>query len=137
MKVFTVGTFDIPHIGHYKLFERASGLGDLTVGLNTDAYVKEYKGKYPVFKYNERYETLQLCPFINKIIPNNQDDLMPMLTEHKPDILVVGSDWVGKYYDQIKVTQRQLEDMGILFLYLPYTKIISTSEIKRRLNETS
>ncbi|PIU83450.1 MAG: D-glycero-beta-D-manno-heptose 1-phosphate adenylyltransferase, partial [Elusimicrobia bacterium CG06_land_8_20_14_3_00_38_11] len=54
--VFTNGCFDILHIGHIRLLEKAKSLGDiLIVGLNSDASVKKIKGKHrPIIPENER-----------------------------------------------------------------------------------
>ena len=47
MRVLTLGTFDVPHYGHLRLLERAAGFGDLFVGVNSDRFIKTYKGAAP------------------------------------------------------------------------------------------
>jgi glycerol-3-phosphate cytidylyltransferase len=48
-RVLTYGTFDLFHIGHIRLLERARALGDyLVVGLSTDEF-NLGKGKNSVF----------------------------------------------------------------------------------------
>ena len=43
--VFTNGCFDLLHVGHVRLLERAAEMGDLlVVGLNSDASVRRLKG---------------------------------------------------------------------------------------------
>lgn len=133
--VLTVGTFDIPHMGHVSLLIRCASLGRLTVGLNSDRYIETYKGALPIFTYEERANLLSMLPFVKGVVPNFEDSLRPMLELVKPDILVIGSDWSDRYFEQIKLTRRDLEDMGVMMIYLPYTKEISTSMIKKRVYE--
>jgi glycerol-3-phosphate cytidylyltransferase len=50
MIVITFGTFDLLHIGHINILERASKLGDkLIVGISTDKFTFSKKNKYPVY----------------------------------------------------------------------------------------
>ena len=58
--VFTNGCYDILHVGHIKLLQRARALGDLLiVGLNDDASVRALKGgKRPLIGETERAHVL-------------------------------------------------------------------------------
>lgn len=57
-KIITFGTFDLFHVGHLRILERARLLGDhLTVGVSTDALNLSKKSVYPVFNERERSET--------------------------------------------------------------------------------
>jgi cytidyltransferase-like protein len=54
-KVLTCGTFDLLHIGHILLLDRARAYGDeLIVGLSTDKFSKEKKGVEPIYPYLHR-----------------------------------------------------------------------------------
>jgi cytidyltransferase-like protein len=44
--VYTGGTFDLPHPGHYRLLQRAAQFGNVVVALNTDEFIYKYKGIY-------------------------------------------------------------------------------------------
>lgn len=134
MKVLTLGTFDTPHMGHTIFLKRCAALGDLTVGLNTDEFVKEFKGQRPVFGWAERCRLIQLLGY--RVQANKSSGLALIATE-KPDLLVVGSDWNTKaYYRQINMSQNQLDYMNITLLFMGYQSIISTTEIKKRLDTT-
>ncbi len=131
MKVLTLGTFDIPHMGHAIFLKRCAALGDLTVGLNSDTFVKEFKGSHPVFKWRERAELLRQLGY--KVMQNYSAG-RDLIFELEPDLLVVGSDWTPKtYYDQIDMSQYDLDVVGITLLFMGYQSIISTTEIKKRL----
>ena len=55
--VITFGTFDVFHVGHLRVIERAAALGDrLVVGVSADALNERKKGRAPVFSQHERME---------------------------------------------------------------------------------
>lgn len=135
--VLTVGTFDTPHMGHSKFLYMASKLGDLMVGVNTDEYVKKYKGKAPIFTFEERRDIILTLPFVSGVVSNSEDDLKPLILDFMPEILCIGSDWGMKYYDQAKLTQEWLDTNGVTFVMLPYTKEISSTLLRARINGTN
>lgn len=132
--VLTVGTFDVPHLGHARFLYQASRLGYLIVGVNTDAYVEAYKGAKPIFNYEARSNLIHSLPFVESVVSNDRDDLKPLIELVACDFLVIGSDWGDRYYKQAQITQKYLDEYGVSMYYIPYTKGISTTEIKRRLH---
>src|SRR3546814_17344871 len=55
MRVITFGTFDLFHIGHLRILERAAALGsELVVGVSSDELNFGTKGHYPVYDEDER-----------------------------------------------------------------------------------
>lgn len=130
MKVLTIGSFDTPHIAHCILFKKAAELGDLIIGINSDEFIREYKGKLPLFSYNERYELISQLGY--KVAKNNSAG-RELISFIQPDYLVIGSDWLVKdYLKQINVDRTYLDLHNITLVYIPYTPGISTTEIKRR-----
>jgi cytidyltransferase-like protein len=130
MRVLTIGTFDILHFGHINLLQKCAELGELMVGVNSDEFVASYKGVTPIMTLEERRVAIEQLGYVTQ--PNNEagQELIRLI---RPDILVVGSDWARKdYLKQIDVTQDWLDNAGISLIYIPYTKTISTTEIKRR-----
>jgi cytidyltransferase-like protein len=58
-KLYTGGTFDIFHYGHINFLRQCSLLADeVIVSLNTDEFIKEYKGRPPIMSYDEREKSL-------------------------------------------------------------------------------
>ena len=52
--VITFGTFDVFHLGHLKILERALSFGDrLVVGISTDALSVSKKGRSPVYSQQD------------------------------------------------------------------------------------
>ncbi len=133
--VYTGGTFDLSHKGHYRLLQRAAEIGTVVVALNTDEFIEQYKGKPPILNYEERREALLACRWVDDVIPNvGGTDSRISIEMVKPDYIIVGSDWAKKdYYAQMSFTQEWLDERGIGLIYVPYTKGISTTEIKTRM----
>lgn len=137
MNVITLGTFDILHYGHIRLLKRLDNFpADKYVGLNTDEFVKKYRGKPPVMSYEERKQSiLEVFPDYT-VIPNNQSDgtIKKVLDKVKPRIIIIGSDWLARdYLKQIGLTTHDLYLRDIDIFVVPYTESISSTEIKKRI----
>ena len=132
--VYTTGVFDLLHPGHLKLLRRARALGDrLIVGVQDDESVKKQKGKKTIMNCAERIAMLEALPFVDIAISYNSLDQRDNLKLILPDIVVQGSDWM-KTGDRRK-TINYLKKNNIRLVQFPYTKNISTTEIKKRINE--
>ena len=136
--LYTGGTFDLFHYGHTNFLRQCSKLADkIIVSLNTDEFIQEYKGKTPIMTYSEREQSLMDCKYVHAVVPNSGGaDSKPAILQVNPDIIAIGTDWAKKdYYKQMQFTQEWLDDNDILLVYLAYTEGISTTEIKRRIND--
>jgi glycerol-3-phosphate cytidylyltransferase len=105
--------------------------------LNLDEFVERYKGKRPVIGYQDRAAVLRALRDVDVVVPNvGGPDLKPSLTEVRPDLLVIGSDWKDKdYYGQIGASPDWLRKRGIALRFEPYTEHISSSLIRERLHD--
>jgi glycerol-3-phosphate cytidylyltransferase len=135
MIVYTGGTFDFFHAGHVNFLRACSRYGSVVVALNTDEFVEAYKGKKPLMPYHEREAVLRACRWVSDVVPNlSGADSKPTIVSVNPDYIIVGDDWEKKdYYKQMSFTKEWLEERGIVLRYLPYTKGVSTTELKKRL----
>jgi len=135
LKIYTGGTFDLLHAGHVELLRKCKELGEVTVALNTDDFIENYKRKPPVMTYQEREAVLLACRYVDRVIPNHGGlDSKPSILAVKPDLIVIGSDWAKKdYYKQMQFTTDWLDQHGIGLAYVPYSWGISSTEIKRRI----
>lgn len=134
-RVYTGGTFDLFHSGHVKFLKQCATLGKVTVSLNTDEFIEEYKGKRPIISYKDREEVLRACRYVDDVVPNvGGTDSKISIMRVKPQIVAIGTDWAAKdYYAQMSFTQEWLDEQGIILCYLPYTKDISSTIIKTKL----
>lgn len=135
LKIYTGGTFDLPHGGHVNFLKKCAELGHVFVSLNTDEFIEKYKGKPPVMSYAERKEVIEEFRCVTAVIPNMWGhDSRPTIEKVQPDIIAIGSDWARKdYYKQMGFDQDWLDERGISLLYIPYTERISSTELKRRM----
>jgi glycerol-3-phosphate cytidylyltransferase len=137
LTIYTGGTFDIPHYGHYRLLKKAAKIGHVVVALNTDEFITKYKGSPPIMSYKEREETLLACKWVYAVVPNaGGEDSSITVDRVSPDYIIIGSDWAKKdYYSQMGFTQDWLDERGIGLIYVPYTRGVSTTDIKKRIKE--
>lgn len=139
MNILTIGTFDVPHMGHYSFLCRMSDLIEsqnnrFIVAVNSDEFVERFKGKAPVFTLHERMKLIGIVPWVDVVKNTGDENVMNLIIQYKAEVIVIGSDWHKKdYLKQLGITQEWLDKNKIALLYIPYTEIISTSEIKRRL----
>lgn len=137
--VYTGGTFDLFHSGHVNLLKRCKEIagewGNVVVSLNTDEFIEYYKGKPPVCSTEERMAVLEACKYVDQVILNvGGKDSTIAIEIVKPDYIVIGSDWANRdYYSQMGFTQGWLDKRGIGLCYVPYTKTISSTDIKGRM----
>jgi glycerol-3-phosphate cytidylyltransferase len=132
--VYTGGTFDLFHSGHVNLLQKCAELGRVVVALNSDEFILEYKKRAPIMSYAERKAVLEACRYVDEVVPNLAGaDSKPSIEMVKPDIIAIGTDWARKdYHAQMQFDQDWLDDHEISLIYIPYTKGISTTELKRR-----
>lgn len=120
--VLTYGTFDLLHIGHVQILERARNLGDrLIVGVSSDEF-NEIKGKKSVFPYEQRAQILRTLRYVDDVFPeHNWGQKEGDILKYNAKVFVMGHDWEGKF-DELKSSCE--------VVYLPRTDGISTTEIK-------
>lgn len=121
--VLTYGTFDLFHIGHVRLLERASQLGDeLYVGISSDDF-NIGKGKKSILPYAQRAEIVSAIKYVHGVFPeNNWDQKVADIKRLNADVFVMGDDWAGKF-DELN-THCKVK-------YLERTEGISTTELKQ------
>lgn len=124
--VITYGTFDLFHVGHVRLLQRLSDMGDkLVVGCSTDSFNK-MKGKRTVYPYEQRKLLLESCRYVDSVFPeDNWEQKREDIHRESASLFVMGDDWAGKF--------DSLSDIVEVF-YIPRTPDISTTEIKTYLS---
>jgi glycerol-3-phosphate cytidylyltransferase len=99
IRVVTFGTFDVFHVGHLRILERAKALGDrLIVGISTDALNIRKKGRAPVFTQAERMDIVAALRCVDEVFLEESLELKrDYLIRHQASILAMGDDWAGKF----------------------------------------
>ena len=136
--VYTGGTFDLFHSGHVNLLKRCrevAGSGLVVVSLNTDDFIWQFKNKRPICSEEERREVLLACKYVDEVVMNvGGADSRIAISQVEPNYIVVGSDWAERdYYAQMSFDQKWLDERGIGLVYVPYTKTISSTQIRSRM----
>lgn len=124
--VITFGTFDVFHVGHLRILERARTLGDrLLVGVSTDKMNFDKKGRNPVYSEGERMAIIRALRFVDDVFPEESLALKRhYLMTYQADVLVMGDDWAGKFDEFTDICRVE---------YLPRTPSISTTEVIERI----
>ena len=97
--VLTFGTFDVFHVGHLRVIERAAQYGDrLVVGVSSDALNMSKKGREPVFSQGERLAIVAALKAVDEVFVEESLELKRHYIEQfAADVLVMGDDWAGKF----------------------------------------
>jgi choline-phosphate cytidylyltransferase/glycerol-3-phosphate cytidylyltransferase len=121
-KIITFGTFDVFHVGHVNILERAKSEGDyLIVGVSSDQLNLSKKGRYPIYSEEDRLHILRALRCVDEVFVEESLELKgDYIKKYNADVLIMGNDWEGKF-DQFKTICE--------VIYLPRTPSISTTEI--------
>lgn len=125
--VITFGTFDVFHVGHLRVLERAAELGDrLVVGVSADALNERKKGRAPVYSQAERMEIVAALRAVDEVfLEESLEQKRDYILEHGADVLVMGDDWKGRFDDLADVCE---------VVYLPRTPAISTTALIEKIS---
>lgn len=120
--VVTFGTFDVFHVGHLRILQRAAQLGDkLIVGVSSDQLNYSKKQRFPVYNQDERMEIIRALSWVNEVFIEESLELKcNYLLQYGADVLVMGDDWAGKFDEFSDICQ---------VVYLPRTPSISTTTV--------
>ena len=131
--VFANGCFDLLHVGHLHLLQRARALGDvLIVAINDDASVKRLKGPgRPLVPAAQRAEMLAALGFVDFVTLFREPTPLRLIQTLGPDILVKGSDYP---IDQV-VGRDFVEGYGGRVVLIPLLPGLSTSGLVDTIHE--
>ena len=130
--VITYGTFDVFHVGHLRLLQRAKQLGGpngtLTVAVSTDKFNWEEKQKKCAIPDTQRMEIVAALKCVDKVIPETcWEQKRQDVLDNKIDIFVMGEDWKGKF---------DFLNDACEVVYLPRTEGISSTDIKAEMGKS-
>ena len=113
---YTQGVFDMFHIGHLNLLNRAKAMCEqLIVGVNSDALVQEYKHKTPLIAQEERRTIVENIKAVDRAVIADTLDKTVAYGAFHFDAIFIG---------------RQMQALGVELIYLPYTRGISSSLLR-------
>jgi len=124
---YATGVYDLFHIGHLKLLQRAKSLCDyLIVGVSTDELVR-YKHKSPVIPFEERITIVESIKYVDLVVPQEDMNKFEAWKKLKFDVMFVGDDWYNT--DKWREFEKQFDEVGVRIVYFPYSKGTSSTLI--------
>ncbi|MBO1926351.1 adenylyltransferase/cytidyltransferase family protein [Thiomicrorhabdus sp. 6S2-11] len=125
--VITYGTFDLFHVGHLRLLERLSNLGDkLIVAVSSDEF-NSLKGKKTIIPWEQRAEIVSGLKCVDLVIKeSNWEQKKSDIEKYDVDVFAMGDDWKGKF--------DFLNDI-VEVVYLKRTEGISSTELKTAIRD--
>jgi phosphoenolpyruvate mutase len=126
---------DLVHPGHLNIIARARDLGEVTIGLLTDAAIASYK-RLPYMTYDQRRVVVENIQGVARVVPQETLDYEPNLRAYRPDFVVHGDDW--KTGVQARVRDHVIEvlaEWGGELVEVAYTEGISSTALNQSLRE--
>ena len=134
-RVYVAMSADIIHPGHLNIIKEAAKLGDVTVGVLTDAAIASYK-RLPYMNYEQRAAVVKALKGVDEVVPQEQLDYIPNLLRLRPDYVVHGTDW--REGVQAKTRQRVIDTLatwGGELVEPEYTEGISSTQLNKAIRE--
>ena len=126
---------DLIHPGHLNIIKRAAELGEVTIGLLTDAAISSYK-RVPYMTFEQRREVVENLKGVTRTVPQVTLDYVPNLKALRPDYVVHGDDW--REGVQRETRQRVIDTLaewGGQLVEVTYTEGISSTALQKALKE--
>jgi len=130
MTVYTVGTFDLLHVGHLALLEYCKTLGDtFVVGVASDEVVGSYKRNVPIIPLQQRMEMLKALRCVDDVVSYETLEYVANCKELNVDIFVIGEDWGNKSHNI--AVEEYLKSKGAKIVQVTYNPLTSSTKIKK------
>ena len=133
--IYIAGCWDYCHEGHLNILQRAKELGGLlVVGVNSDAFIMKYKKMSMDNDENIRLNKIRSLNCVDiAFILENHESQSKYMDIFKPHYIVHGDDWTGDSLQvQMNISDAQMKEYSMEFLYLPYTKGISSTMLREK-----
>lgn len=130
---YTTGVYDMFHIGHLNILERAKEQCEyLIVGVTSDELCYQRKHKYPIINLHDRMRIVGAIKYVDKVIPQTDMDKIVPVKENHADVVFVGSDWQGT--PSWNAYEKQFNELGVDVVYLSHTDGISSTILRDKIS---
>lgn len=126
---------DLVHPGHLNIIKKGAELGEVVIGLLTDAAIASYK-RVPYMEFDQRKQVIEQIKGVSRVIPQATLDYVPNLESLRPAYVVHGDDWREGVQRQTR--QRVIDALagwGGELIEIPYTENISSTQLNKALRE--
>jgi len=135
-KVYIVMSIDIIQPAHISIINKASELGELTVGVLTDRAISSYK-KIPFMRFDQRKLIFENIKGVSNVVAQDSTSYVDIITKLKPDFVVHGDDWrEGVLSNTRKELIDLLAKIGGELIEFPYSKNF-TADLQGQVNPTA
>lgn len=132
---YTDGVYDLFHVGHLNMIQTAKKHCEtLIVGVHGDDVVEEYKHRRPIINEEDRRRIIESIKGVDRAVINRFRDKMKLWELYHFNVIFIGDDWKGT--ERWINFEKELAKIGVDVVYVPYTKGISTTEIREMIART-
>lgn len=131
---YTDGVYDLFHVGHLNMIQTAKKYCEyLIVGVHGDDVVEDYKRRRPIINENDRRRIIESVKGVDRAEINRFRDKLKLWESYRFDVIFIGDDWKGtKRWNHF---EKVLAEINVDVVYVPYTKGISTTDIRNKIME--
>lgn len=133
---YICGVYDLFHVGHLNILRRCKEHCDyLIVGIDSDDLTEVYKSRRPVINERDRMEIVRGIKYVDEVVLVDFHNDSPQLAWdlYHFDVQFCGDDHESALQDAKKYLRERGSDM----VFFPYTKGISTTQLRTSLGEKS
>lgn len=117
------------HVGHLNLLRRARNQCHyLVVGVASDEYVENLKGRPPVVPCDERIDIVSALGIVDEVIIDRSEDKLAIWQQRPFDAIFKGDDWQGT--PRGYRLERTMASVDVAVAYFPYTRHTSSSMLR-------
>ena len=129
---YTSGVYDMFHIGHLNILQRAKDLCEtLVVGVTTDELCYTRKNKYPIICQDNRKAIVGAIRYVDKVVDQTDMDKLNMVKTLGAEAVFVRSDWKGTpAWDKY---EKEFAQLGCTVVYLDHTDGISSTILREKI----
>lgn len=129
---YTAGVFDMFHVGHLNILQRAKELCDyLVVGVASDELCLAKKHKLPIINEHNRMAIVEALRYVDRVVPLTDMDINSQVKEIGADIVFVAPDW--KETEAWTHYELELAEVGCRVVYLEHTDGIFSTLLSEEL----
>lgn len=130
---YTTGVFDLFHIGHLNILQKAKEHCDyLIVAVTTDNEVIRIKKRKPIIQFEERLKIVESIKFVDIAVPEDDTNKVVAWEKYKFNVIFKGSDWKGT--EKWNQYEKQFKEIGVDIIYFPYTQSTSSTKLREVLD---
>jgi len=131
---YAPGAYDLFHVGHLRILERARAQCDrLVAGVVSDEMCRRAKGIDPVIPLAERVEIVGAIGVVDAIHIETVPDKLIAWQAVRFHRIFKGDDWEGT--SKGTVLEHQMATVGVEVVYFPYTEQTCSTLLRRVLRE--